>query len=79
VTVSPHNFIKFSPYSAITDQQHHEITLTFGQMQADMRDVVFYSGGETGTKMTDSRLADVDLGGGVLRFSLHLCREVVLT
>jgi hypothetical protein len=63
-TVAAHNFVKFSPYSAITDERHHEITLTFGQMQADIRGVAFYSRRKTGIKMTDSRLADVDLGEG---------------
>jgi hypothetical protein len=40
--IEAYNFIKFSPYSAITDEQHHEFTLTFGQMQADMRGIAFY-------------------------------------
>jgi hypothetical protein len=29
VSVEVHNFIRFSPYSAITDAHHHEFTLTF--------------------------------------------------
>jgi hypothetical protein len=65
VTVEADNFIKFSPYSAITDEQHHEFTLTFGQIQAGMEDVAFYFRRKTGTKMTNSRLADVDFGGGL--------------
>lgn len=64
MTVAAHNFIKFSPYSVIIDEQHHKITLTCGPMQADMRDVAFYFGRKTGIKMTDCRLAHVDLGGG---------------
>ena len=35
--VETHNFIKFSPYSAITKGQHHVFTVTFGQMQTNMR------------------------------------------
>ena len=69
VAIVAHNFIKFSPYSAITDKQHHKITLTFGQMQADMRDVAFHFRRKTGIKTTDSRLADVDFGGGLTFFS----------
>ncbi|KIM74590.1 hypothetical protein PILCRDRAFT_14356 [Piloderma croceum F 1598] len=42
VSIEAHNFIKFSPYSAIPDEHHHEFTLTFGQVHADMRDVTFY-------------------------------------
>jgi len=38
VTFEAHNYVRFSPYSAITDEHHHEFTLTFGKMQADMRD-----------------------------------------
>lgn len=59
-----HNYIKFSPYNAIRDEQHHEFTLTFGQIQADMKDVAFYFNKKTGIpKLTDSGLADVLLGG----------------
>jgi hypothetical protein len=37
------------------DEQHHEFTLTFGQMQADMRDVAFYFRSKKGIpKLTDS-------------------------
>jgi len=71
VTVEARNFIKFSLYSAITNEQHYEFTLTliFGQIQADMRDVVFYFRRKTGIKMTDSGLADVVLGGEGLTVS----------
>jgi len=72
VSIEAHNFIKFSPYSAITDEHHHEFTLTFGQMQADMRDVAFYFRKKTGIKMTDSGLADVVLGGEGLTATVHL-------
>lgn len=33
---------KFSPYSTIEDEHHHEFTLTFARSQADTRDVAFY-------------------------------------
>ena len=69
VTLEAHNYVKFSPYSAITDEHHHEFTLTFGQMQADMRDVAFYFRKKSGIKMTDSGLADVVLGREVLTVS----------
>jgi hypothetical protein len=77
VSLEAHNFIKFSPYAAITDEQHHEFTFTFGQMQADMRDVAFYFRKKTGIKITDSGLADVVLGGEGLTvsisFSFSIC------
>jgi hypothetical protein len=67
------NFMKFSPYNALQDQQHHEFTLTFGQMQADMRDVAFFFRKKTGIpKLTDSGLADVILGGEGLTATVHL-------
>jgi hypothetical protein len=72
ISLEAHNFIKFSPYNAITDEQHHEFTLTFAQMQADMRDVAFYFRKKTGIKLTDSGLADVVLGGGGLAATVHL-------
>ncbi|KAF9457296.1 hypothetical protein BDZ94DRAFT_1326382 [Collybia nuda] len=64
IALEAHNYVRFSPYSAITDESHHRFTLTFGQMQADMRDVAFYFKKKTGVpKLTDSGLADVVLGG----------------
>jgi hypothetical protein len=56
--------MKFSPYNTIKDVSHHEFTLTFGHVQADMRDVAFYFRRKSGIpKLTDSGLADVLLGG----------------
>lgn len=69
VSFETHNFMKFSPYNAIKDENHHEFTLTFGQMQADMRDVAFYFRKKTGIKLSDSGLADIVLGGEGLTVS----------
>ncbi|OCH87448.1 hypothetical protein OBBRIDRAFT_837378 [Obba rivulosa] len=64
VSMEAHNYMKFSPYNAIADDSHHEFTLTFSQIQADMRDVAFYFKKKTGfPKLSDSGLADVLLGG----------------
>jgi len=73
VSVDAHNYIKFSPYSTIGDEQHHEFTLTLGQIQADLRDVAFYYHKKTGMpKMSDSGLADVLLGGTGLTITARL-------
>ena len=65
--------MKFSQYSSITDDSHHEFTLHFSQVQADMRDVAFYFRKKTGTpKLTDSGVADVLLGGEGLSITTHL-------
>ena len=76
VTLESHNFVKFSPYNTIKDDQHHEIVLHFGQIQADMRDVAFYFHKKTGIpKIKDSGIADVILGGeglSVRNFSNNL-------
>ncbi|KAI0743264.1 hypothetical protein BC629DRAFT_1599620 [Irpex lacteus] len=73
VSIEAHNFIKFSPYNAIADQRHHDFTLTFGQIQADMRDVAFYFRKKTGIpKLSDSGLADVLLGGHGLNVTAHI-------
>ncbi|KAI0311876.1 hypothetical protein OF83DRAFT_1068125 [Amylostereum chailletii] len=73
VSLETHNFVKFSPYNAITDEHHHEFTLTLGHIQADMRDVAFYFRKKTGIpKLTDSGLADVLLGGQGLTATIHL-------
>ncbi|EKM74725.1 hypothetical protein AGABI1DRAFT_103321 [Agaricus bisporus var. burnettii JB137-S8] len=63
LAVEANNYIKFSPYAAITDASHHRITLDLQQMQADMRDVAFYYRKKGMPRMTDSGLADVVLGG----------------
>lgn len=73
VSFEAHNFVKFSPYNAISDENHHEFTLTLGQIQADMRDVAFYFRKKSGIpKLMDSGLADVVLGGNGLTASIHL-------
>ncbi|KDQ55295.1 hypothetical protein JAAARDRAFT_159347 [Jaapia argillacea MUCL 33604] len=73
VTLEAHNFMKFSPYNAIKDEHHHELTLTLGQIQADMRDVAFYFRKKTGIpKLSDSGLADVVLGGNGLTATVHI-------
>jgi len=72
VSIEAHNFMKFSPYSSIKDEHHHEFTLTFGQMQADMRDVAFYYRKKTIPRFSDSGLADVVLGGEGLTALVHL-------
>ncbi|THH17056.1 hypothetical protein EUX98_g9201 [Antrodiella citrinella] len=73
VSIEAHNFIKFSPYNAITDETNHEFTFTLGQIQADMKDVAFYFKKKTGIpKITDSGLADVLLGGSGLTVTAHI-------
>ncbi|OJT01692.1 hypothetical protein TRAPUB_7748 [Trametes pubescens] len=73
VSMEAHNFVKFSPYNAIKDENHHEFILTLGQIQADMRDVAFYFKKKTGfPKLSDSGLADVLLGGEGLTITAHI-------
>ncbi|PPQ71059.1 hypothetical protein CVT26_011461 [Gymnopilus dilepis] len=73
VQLEANNFVKFSPYNAITDDHHHRIRLTLEQMQADMRDVAFYYRKKTGMpKMKDSGIADVLLGGQGLSATIEL-------
>ncbi|KIM78295.1 hypothetical protein PILCRDRAFT_11286 [Piloderma croceum F 1598] len=63
VTIEAYNYINFSPNSAISNTEHHHgFTLTFGQMQADMRDVAIYFR-KTMIKISDSGLGDVVFGG----------------
>jgi hypothetical protein len=73
VSMEAHNYLKFSPYKAIKDEQHHDFTLTFGQIQADMRDVAFWFHKKSGfPKLQDSGLADVLLGGEGLTVTARL-------
>jgi hypothetical protein len=68
MSIEVHSLIKFSPYSTVTDEHHHEFTLTFAQMQADIRDVAFYFRMKSGLRMSDSGLADVVLDGAYCEF-----------
>jgi len=73
VEIEAHNYVKFSPYRAISDDQSHDLTLSFGHIQADMRDVAFYFNKKTGLpKLKDSGLADVLLGGEGLSAKVHI-------
>jgi len=73
VSMEAHNFMQFSPYSAIPDNNHHDFTFTFSQVQADMRDVAFYFNKKNGfPKIKDSGLADVFLGGEGLTVTVNL-------
>ncbi|KAL9715568.1 hypothetical protein Ac2012v2_000009 [Leucoagaricus gongylophorus] len=71
-SLEANNYIKFSPYNTIADDNQHHITLHLEQMQADMRDVAFYYRLKGGFKMTDSGLADVLLGGRGLSSTIVL-------
>lgn len=74
VSMEAHNFIKFSPYNAIRGEHHHEFTLTFGQIQVDMKDVAFYFRRKKQgmPKLEDSGLADILLGGHGLTITAHV-------
>lgn len=83
VKFSPYNAIKYViqalhivpsvAYFIHRDENHHEFILTFGQIQADMRDVAFYFKKKTGfPKLSDSGLADVLLGGEGLTITAHI-------
>ncbi|KAF8580268.1 hypothetical protein K439DRAFT_1357420 [Ramaria rubella] len=73
VSVEAHNYAKFSPYAAIHEDARHELVITLGQMQADMRDVMFYFNKKTGMpKLTDSGLADILIGGSGITATIHL-------
>ncbi|KAF8749124.1 hypothetical protein RHS01_10322 [Rhizoctonia solani] len=73
VEIEAHNYVKFSPYKAIDDEQVHDLTLSFGHIQADMRDVAFYFNKKTGMpKLKDSGLADVLLGGEGMSAKVHI-------
>jgi len=73
IEVSARNYFRFSPYSVIDDYSDHEVELTFGQIQADIRDVAFYFRKKTGLpKLRDSGLADFILGGEGVNVTVKL-------
>ncbi|KAF8890527.1 hypothetical protein CPB84DRAFT_1816344 [Gymnopilus junonius] len=73
VELEANNYVKFSPYNAITDDHRHRVKLTLEQMQADMRDVSFYYRKKTGIpRMRDSGIADVVIGGEGLSAHIEL-------
>lgn len=73
ISVEAHNYMKFSPYQTIADEHHHEFTITFAQVQADMREVAFYFRKKSGfPRVEDSGIADVLIGGSGLTATVHL-------
>jgi len=73
ISIEAHNYMKFSPYDTISDEHHHEFTLTFAQIQADMREVAFYFRKKSGfPRVADSGIADVLIGGSGLTATAHL-------
>jgi hypothetical protein len=73
ISFDAQNYIRFSPYDSIKDDNHHRFTLHLEQMQADMRDVAFYYRKKTGMpKMRDSGIADVIIGGHGVSAVVHL-------
>lgn len=73
IEMSARNYFRFSPYSVIDDHSDHEVELTFGQIQADIRDVAFYFRKKTGLpKLRDSGLADFILGGEGVNVNVKL-------
>jgi len=73
IEMSARNYFRFSPYRVINDHSEHEVELTFGQIQADIRDVAFYFRKKTGLpKLKDSGLADFTLGGEGVNVTVKL-------
>ncbi|KAF9035145.1 hypothetical protein BJ165DRAFT_1510461 [Panaeolus papilionaceus] len=73
VSFEVNNYVKFSPYNAITDDHKHSMMLRLEHMQADMRDVAFYYRKKTGLpKMKDSGIADVIVGGSGISATVKL-------
>lgn len=73
VSFEVNNYVKFSPYNAITDDHKHSMLLKLEHMQADMRDVAFYYRKKTGLpKMKDSGIADVLVGGSGISATVKL-------
>ncbi|PPQ68177.1 hypothetical protein CVT24_005064 [Panaeolus cyanescens] len=73
VSFETNNYVKFSPYNAITDDHKHSMLLKLEHMQADMRDVAFYYRKKTGLpKMKDSGIADVLVGGSGISATIKL-------
>jgi hypothetical protein len=56
----------------LSGQLYSHFTLTFAQMQADMRDIAFYFRMKIGLKISDSGLADVVLSGEGLTVSFRV-------
>ncbi|KIJ56192.1 hypothetical protein M422DRAFT_774043 [Sphaerobolus stellatus SS14] len=73
MAIEAHNFARFSPYDDIHDESHHNVVITLGQIQADLRDVMFYFHKKTGiAKIRDSGLADILLGGNGITATINL-------
>lgn len=63
VSLETHNFWRFSPYEKLGDESRYRFVLTLEQIQADLRDVVFWARHKQGLKFRDRGVADVVVGG----------------
>ncbi|KAJ7689809.1 hypothetical protein B0H17DRAFT_602201 [Mycena rosella] len=75
IALEAHNHMRFRPAAPKDkgDASSHEVTFTFEEIHADMRDVAFSFRTKTGPiKMRDSGLADVLLGGSGLTATVTL-------
>ncbi|KZP01029.1 hypothetical protein CALVIDRAFT_493481 [Calocera viscosa TUFC12733] len=73
IELEAHNWVKFSPYSTVSDDHHHSFRGSFGHIQADLRDVAFYFKKKQGfPKLQDSGVADVLIGGAGISGTVHV-------
>ncbi|KAF5332450.1 hypothetical protein D9611_005445 [Ephemerocybe angulata] len=73
IEVEAKNYVKFSPYDAISGDSDHTVTLHLAQIQADLRDVAFYFHKKTGLPhMRDQGLADILIGGNGISLTITL-------
>ncbi|KAF6749272.1 hypothetical protein DFP72DRAFT_1142839 [Ephemerocybe angulata] len=73
IEVEAKNYVKFSPYDAISGDSDHTVKLHLAQIQADLRDVAFYFHKKTGLPhMRDQGLADILIGGNGISLTITL-------
>jgi len=73
VEIDIRNHFKLSAYERIKNENIHEFSISFSQIQADLRDVAFYFNKKTGfPKLKDSGIADVLLAGDGVSGKVHI-------
>ena len=73
IEIENHNFVKYSAYKRITNNQHHKFSIKLSQIQLDIKDIAYYIKRKQGfPSITDTGVVDILLSGNGLSATIGL-------
>lgn len=73
IEIENHNFLKYSAYKRINNNQHHKFTIKLSQIQLDIKDIAYYIKRKQGfPSITDTGVVDILLSGNGLSATIGL-------